>query len=77
MLCHKFDSVGLDLGYDTVKLICNGMDSVLKFPSLAEERDSSLESLRVDSGFSKKKMLISVEDQDRWFDFGVGEYVAN
>ncbi|MCK8818107.1 ParM/StbA family protein, partial [Natroniella sulfidigena] len=25
----------------------------------------------------KKKMLISVEDQDRWFDFGVGEYVAN
>ena len=77
MDCVKINYAGIDLGYDTVKLVANGMKEVLQYPSLAEERDSSVEDLRVESGFSKEKMLISVEDNEKLYDFGVGEYVAN
>lgn len=75
---------GIDLGYDSVKLVTDKMKRInqkpLVFPSLAKEKTSSLvdeKDLGLGQGFSKDRMLIEVRDNNDWFYYMVGEYILN
>ncbi|MBM7557500.1 ParM/StbA family protein [Halanaerobacter jeridensis] len=89
---EKIDVLGVDLGYDSVKILANGQQ--LLFPSLAEIEDegvlsdTSFEVLKRQSNLVEKfdpaKMIVKIQsdlingqDSEEFSAYRVGDYVLN
>jgi plasmid segregation protein ParM len=68
---------GIDLGYDTIKLITEKMkdssEGVLKLPSLVEEITDSMDGLELNKEFSKQNAILIIDGVT----YGVGDYVVS
>ncbi|WP_027339070.1 ParM/StbA family protein [Halonatronum saccharophilum] len=68
---------GIDLGYDTIKLITDQMkdssEGVLKLPSLVEEINDELDGLELNKEFSKQNAILTIDGVT----YGVGDYVIS
>jgi plasmid segregation protein ParM len=89
---EKVNVVGIDLGYDSIKMLAK--DKKLIFPSLAEEEESGIlsdnsfkiiqENNIVTEKFNKQKMIIQIQDKlitgyedSNFTAYRVGDYVLN
>lgn len=72
----NIDYAGIDLGYDTVKIAVGG--NLESFPSLAKEKEiSRLDYNSKKDAFRKSKMVIEVREDNKDYNYMVGDYVVN